>query len=173
MTVPCLERKPRERACPDLRPIARRAGRANHVTGLTVEAQSKGRPPPADVTVNMQASDDDLTQMVTIWPGAAYQNRVNGRVRLRCRIDVHGLAETCEIASETPQGHGFGKAALELRPTFKLPPTMGPDGPIAATKTIAIGFRAPRQPDLRKANRRDPGDEFGGARHERDHLRQQ
>ncbi|WP_394761444.1 hypothetical protein [Phenylobacterium sp.] len=113
------------------------------VTGVEVTAQAKGKPPPADVTVNMQASDDDLTQMVTIWPGAAYQNRVSGRVRLRCRIDVHGLAETCEIASEVPQGKGFGKAALELRPTFKLAPTLGPDGPIAATKIIAIGFKAP------------------------------
>ena len=115
----------------------------NVITGVTVEGQSKGRPPPADVTLSMQASDDDLTQMVTIWPGAAYQNRVNGRVRLRCNIDVHGLALSCAVISEIPRDKGFGKAALELRPTFKLPPTLGPDGPIATAKTIAIGFTAP------------------------------
>lgn len=113
------------------------------VSGVEVTAKSKGKPPPADVTLNMQGSDDDITQMVTVWPGAAYQRRADGRVRLRCRIDVHGLAESCEVASESPQGKGFGKAALELRPTIKLPPTMGPDGPIAAIKTIAISFHAP------------------------------
>ncbi len=115
----------------------------NTVSGVTVLAAPKGKPPPADVTLNMQASDDDLTQMVTIWPGAAYQTRLDGRVRLRCKIDVHGLAEACEVISETPEGKGFGRAALELRPTFKLAPTMGADGPIATTKTIAISFKAP------------------------------
>ncbi len=44
---------------------------ANSVSGLSVQATPKGKPPRADVTLNMQASDDDLTQMVTIWPGAA------------------------------------------------------------------------------------------------------
>lgn len=113
------------------------------LSGIEVTAQSKGKPPPADVTLNMQGSDDDLTQMVTIWPGAAYQRRIDGHVRLRCKIDVHGLALACDVVSEIPQGKGFGKAALELRPTFKLPPTLGPAGPVATTKTIAIGFRAP------------------------------
>jgi hypothetical protein len=115
----------------------------NTVPGVTVQGETRGKAPPADITLNMQGSDDDLTQMVTIWPGAAYQNRVDGKVRLRCRFDVHGLAESCEVASESPQGHGFGKAALELRPTFKLPPTTGPDGPVPAIKTVSIGFRAP------------------------------
>jgi len=112
------------------------------VTGVEVTAETKGKSPPADLTLNMQGSDEDAAQMVTVWPGAAYHQGYGGKVRLRCKIDVHGLAESCEIASETPQGRGFGKAALELRPTIKLPPTQGPDGPVPAIKTIAIGFTA-------------------------------
>jgi len=101
------------------------------------------KPPPADLKIDMQGSDDSVDQLVVIWPGRAYDNRSNGSVRLRCLVDVHGIAERCEVASEKPEGRGFGQAALEMRPTFKLPPPMGPDGPINAVRTIALTFKAP------------------------------
>jgi len=101
------------------------------------------KPPEPDVKVEMTGGDDDLDQQVVIWPATARQAGRNGRVSLRCKIDIHGLAEKCDVVSETPQGQGFGRAALELRPTFKLPPTQGPDGPIEAVKTISIRFKAP------------------------------
>ena len=53
---------------------------------------------------------------------------------------MHGLAEDCRIASETPANKGFGKAALMLRPTFKVKPAMGPDGPVESMMNIAIKF---------------------------------
>ncbi len=130
-------------AAPELAPTAAPAALPNTLSGVTVQGESKTKPPPADIRINMQASDDDVYQQVVIWPGAAYQSHVDGRVRLRCKIDIHGLAETCEVASESPAGRGFGRAALELRPTFKLSPTMASDGPVAVTKTISISFKAP------------------------------
>jgi TonB family protein len=112
------------------------------VSGVVVTPLT--RPPPADVKQDMGGADRGIEQEVVIWPGTAYTTRLDGRVSLRCRIDVHGLAEYCEVVAESPTGKGFGKAALELRPTFKLTPQAGPDGrPIAATKVIAITFKPP------------------------------
>ena len=111
------------------------------VSPITVSPAVK--PPAADVKIDMAGGVDDVDQMVVIWPGTAYQTGLDGRVTLRCKIDVHGLAESCDVAYEAPIGKGFGKAALEMRPTIKLVPTMGPDGPIAVVKNISIRFKAP------------------------------
>ena len=73
----------------------------------------------------------------------AYNARISGHVLLSCDIDRFGLAEWCKVASEIPQGQGFGAAAMELRPTFKLTPATGPDGPVDAVMSIAVDFRAP------------------------------
>ena len=91
----------------------------------------------------MQGSDDDVEQALTVWPEGARQTRKNGRVTLRCQIDIHGLAESCDLAYESPQGEGLGRAALKMRHTFKLPPTMGPNGPVSAVKNIQLTFTAP------------------------------
>jgi TonB family protein len=101
------------------------------------------QPPAAVITV---AGDYGAVRngAPTIWPSLAYQTGAPGQVRLSCLIDVHGLAERCQVASETPKGKGFGRAALELRPTLKLPPASGPDGaPTRAVMAIEVDFKAP------------------------------
>ena len=110
------------------------------VSGVTVTPQKDQA--PADARMKMAGSDADA-QMVGIWPGKAYRQGADGRVRLKCWIDAHGLAERCEVIGETPKRMGFGQAAMEMRPIIKLPPTMGPDGPVGSYKTIDIGFEAP------------------------------
>jgi len=119
----------------------------NTVSGVTVEAkpQEAGKPPPHDVFIDMGSADEDIGQKVIIWPAQAYNGRYDGRVVLNCEIDVHGLAETCVVIYETPRGHGFADAALAMRPTLKLEPTLGADGkPVSAAKSIAVTFKAPR-----------------------------
>jgi Zn-dependent protease with chaperone function len=108
-----------------------------------VVVTSQGKAPPADIRIDMAGSADDPGHDLAIWPETAYQGKYDGLVSLRCRFDVHGLAERCEIVSETPAGRNFGKAALEMRTTFKIAPAMGADGPIDATKIVAVRFRAP------------------------------
>jgi TonB family protein len=101
------------------------------------------KPPAAVITV---AGDYGgvRNDTPTIWPSLAYQTGAPGQVRLSCLIDVHGLAERCQVASETPRGKGFGAAALELRPTLKLAPAIGPDGaPTRAVMAIEVDFKAP------------------------------
>ena len=99
--------------------------------------------PPSDATVVVGAEDSTGAQAVSIWPAGALNARTNGWVTLTCQVDVHGLAETCRVAYESPAGKGFGAAALTLRPTFKLTPKQGPDGPVEASMNIAVAFKAP------------------------------
>ena len=120
---------------------------ASTVSPVTVSPiPSQGPRPPADVKLDMGGSnDDEIAQPVVIWPAGAFQTRKDGRVVLRCDIDVHGLAQRCSVIFEAPAGHGFGHAAQEMRPTFKLPPTLGGDGqPVAAVKNISLFFKAPQ-----------------------------
>lgn len=98
---------------------------------------------PADAKVEASGGQDELEPADVFWPATAYQAGLNGKVRLRCLIDVHGLAERCDVASETPTGKGFGRAAMQIRATFKLAPPMGPDGPVNGIKVIEVDFKAP------------------------------
>ena len=103
--------------------------------------------PPIAATIDM-AGDEDVgsRDFVAIWPALAYQKATDGLVTLSCKVDTHGLAERCTVLSEAPANVGLGRAALEMRPTFKLKPAAGPDGaPITATMAINIRFTAPKK----------------------------
>ncbi len=116
-------------------------GKAPPAPDVTVYApERKGAPPAAKVVVPV---DDTAGIWASVWPMNAYNARISGHVLLSCDIDRFGLAEWCKVASEIPQGQGFGAAAMELRPTFKLTPATGPDGPVDAVMSIAVDFRAP------------------------------
>lgn len=108
------------------------------VSPVTVEPTTK-KPPPPDAKIQT----DDPDQLFAVWPAGVISEGFEAHVRLHCLIDVHGLAEHCEVADETPSGKGFGRAALELRPTIKLAPVLKAGRPVAAEKTIGVTFVTP------------------------------
>lgn len=115
----------------------------NEVRSVTVTAQPKAAP-PSDAAVSVGGEGELIGgQDVAIWPAGALAAGASGRVTLSCLVDVHGLAERCHVAHESPQGKGFGAAALEMRPLLKLTPRRSPDGPVAAEMNITINFKAP------------------------------
>src|SRR5262249_6002482 len=110
------------------------------VTGVTVQpapSETIDKSPDA-IARSVGGEDDTMGEFVAVWPKGAYAAGKDGRVTLSCLIDAHGLAEWCKVAAESPAGQGFGKAALELKPTFKLKPAQGPDGPIAKVMSINV-----------------------------------
>lgn len=128
----------------------------NEVSPLVVRAAPRGAP-KADVTVPV-APEALGAQSVSIWPAAAREAGVSGYVTLNCRVDIHGLAESCRVIFETPAGQGFGAAALALRPTFKLPPHVGPEGPEDAQLNVAVDFNLPQsRSNLADIQRRQGG----------------
>ena len=116
-------------------------GDAGPVSQITVTGARKGEklPPPA-VTIDMQTDDSAIGQFVSVYPDGAFQAKVSGQVTLNCDVDIYGLAEWCEVLSETPEGKNFGRAAMTLRPTFKVPPAMGPKGPVRSMMRIAMSM---------------------------------
>ena len=115
----------------------------NTTSPLVVHPLPKGKGPPPDATVEAPSDDTAIGEFASVWPRDAYAARIRGEVMLNCDIDTHGLAERCEVASETPPGKGFGDAALQLRPTFKLTPAHDAGGPIDSWMRIAIEFNPP------------------------------
>lgn len=120
---------------------------AANVSPVVVRPAPPVKPPPADAVVDVASDDESASgDFVAVWPALAYMVGTDGHVRLNCKVDTHGLAETCQVASESPAGKGFGAAALELRPTFKLVPRKGPDGqPVTAVMSINLTFTPPRK----------------------------
>jgi hypothetical protein len=116
----------------------------NTVSPLTVQSPPKAGAPIA-VTIEVATDERVSGEYVAIWPHGAYRDGADAYVILRCRINVHGLAELCGVKSESPEGKGFGAAAMQLRPTFKLAPAAGPEGPVESQMDIAVRFRAPRR----------------------------
>jgi protein TonB len=129
-------------AAPDVPPPA--SGGTTTVSPLTVSPSPTppSKTPPA-ATIDIPYDDSAGGEFAVIWPTNAFKAKIGGHVVLTCDIDRYGLAEWCKVASETPPNDGFGAAALELRPTIKIAPAMGPDGPIDHVTNIAIEFRAP------------------------------
>lgn len=56
------------------------------------------------------------------YPDSALRREVGGQATLACSVSAAGTLSGCSVASETPAGEGFGKAALRLSPYFKMSP---------------------------------------------------
>jgi TonB family protein len=76
------------------------------------------------------------------WPADALKNGQGGKVELNCRVNIAGLAEDCQVVSETPPGRGFGGAALLLTPQLLFKPAIGAAGPVPARVNIPVAFEA-------------------------------
>lgn len=80
-----------------------------------------------------------------LYPRSALNDGVGGRVVLNCRV-LGDLSVTCSIASETPSGAGFGRAALSASSSYRARATLS-DGSsaIGSSTRIAVNFQAPQR----------------------------
>jgi protein TonB len=79
-----------------------------------------------------------------LYPQRALREGMGGRVELDCRV-LANLSLTCRIASETPAGEGFGRAALSASSAYRARPTLT-DGAsaVGSSARIAVNFQAPQ-----------------------------
>lgn len=79
-------------------------------------------------------------------PPAAFAARRGGRGEVSCVIRVDTRLEDCRLVSESPQGMGFGEAALRSARYFRFePPTRG-GAPVAGQRVVfgvEFGLRGP------------------------------
>ncbi len=66
-------------------------------------------------------------QMARAYPRRASVLGIGGRAVISCLVHISGELRQCEILSETPEGFGFGIAALRLSRAFRMNP-MRDDG---------------------------------------------
>jgi len=79
------------------------------------------------------------------YPARALREGVGGRVQLDCVVQ-QALTVDCTIASESPAGEGFGRAAISVSAAYRARATLS-DGTTAvgARTRIAVAFQAPQQ----------------------------
>lgn len=79
---------------------------------------------PAPVITNpVWLSRPGAREFERFYPPRALDRGREGRVTLDCRVGVSG-ALSCAVARETPEGWGFGAAALKIAPSFRIAPRM-------------------------------------------------
>jgi len=105
-------------------------------------------PRPTIISVPVGPAPLAANDLAQVYPAEAAKQHIGGRVMLNCMIDIQGEATSCAIVSETPQGYGFGDAALALAPKLVFKPGTRDGEPIALAVRIPISFSPlPAQPD--------------------------
>ena len=75
------------------------------------------------------------------WPRAAWEASLEGDATLICVVKVDGTAKVCEIAEETPEGSGFGAAAMTAQHLFRWIPAQFDGVPVESTVRFTMPFR--------------------------------
>jgi TonB family protein len=83
-----------------------------------------------------------LEEIWQVWPRKAASLGISGHAMIKCAVNLQGLLQACSVASETPPGRGFGRAALGLAPTFLMTPATRNGQPVESEITIPVGFES-------------------------------
>lgn len=73
-------------------------------------------------------------------PPWVHERGVPGNATISCDVTSMGDLENCSVLDESPEGAGFGAAALKLAKLFHLAPVQ-PNGPIVAGGKVRIPLR--------------------------------
>lgn len=79
------------------------------------------RSPPV-ITRPRWASQPNAAQMERAFPRGALAEGVSGVAAMNCLVSANGSLSDCAVASETPRGQGFGRAASSLTRYFRMSP---------------------------------------------------
>lgn len=103
-----------------------------------------GRPVTTDLNFLVEGDSNadwlkkpDVDEMAMVYPTEAIKQGLDGRAIIECGLTVEGFLSNCKVFEENPAGIGFGAAALQLAPQFRMKPMMR-RGKAVAMPTIKI-----------------------------------
>ncbi len=112
-------------------------------TELASASPPQARPQRAPTVV--WAQRPSARRIADLYPARALREGVGGRVALDCMVRA-GDSPTCSIATESPAGLGFGRAALSAAHTYRASPSMSDGTASNGQRTrIVVQFQAPQQ----------------------------
>lgn len=81
-----------------------------------------------------------------VYPSAALEKYVAGKVILGCTADEDGYLKDCLVRSETPKDMGFGNAALEVTGYMRMQPATEYGVPVRGPVQVPLNF-SPGEPE--------------------------
>lgn len=79
--------------------------------------------------------------LLAVFPTEAYKHGVSGRAVINCIVTVQGALRDCVTMEETPNGAGFGGAAIALTPQFLMRPATKNGAPAPSVVSVPINFK--------------------------------
>lgn len=97
--------------------------------------------PPGVIRNPTWISKPTGAQMERAYPQRAIEAGIGGKVVIQCAVTVSGTLTGCSVASENPEGKGFGSAALRLSKYFRMSPRTVDGRPVeGALVSVPITF---------------------------------
>lgn len=81
--------------------------------------------------------------LMSVWPTEALRRGIGGKAEISCIVTVQGTLRACSVVSESPQGAGFGGAAVTLSRQFLMRPAVKDGVPAETSVNIPINFPKP------------------------------
>jgi protein TonB len=120
-------------------PSQRQEAPKNVTTATTVV------PKPSAVAAPATSSDrpaERILYVPPVYPRTARWLKVTGHVTLELVVKANGrVSKKPRIVAETPEGYGFGKAAVDAVPTWRFSPATRAGKPVKSTLTIEVEFK--------------------------------
>lgn len=109
------------------------------ITLICAPACAADKPSSSADWIKRPTSED----LLSVWPVEALKRSLGGKATISCTVTVQGTLRACQVVAESPQGVGFGGAALTLSRQFLLRPARENGAPVESVVSIPVNFATP------------------------------